>query len=222
MSIVCCLKQASDEQLDRLIATPPLIEPFLRGPGRGRRPAPGQKSAAEKVFGCILWPVVGLLSLLFIRRLPPLVEDGPGRRKTVELPDDWPEPHGTPEIDVDKAWEGIHFLLTGSDQTGGEEPLCYLASGGTEIGSVDVGSGPARRLTSDQTRQFAEALSGLPDEELHARWDPAEVLRRGLYPPFLGERPDDDLEYLLGHFATLKQFVQGAADGGMGLVVWLC
>ena len=49
------------------------------------------------------------------------------------------------ELDLDKAWHGIHFLLTGSAWEG-EEPLCYLLAGGQEVGDEDVGYGPARVL----------------------------------------------------------------------------
>ena len=37
-----------------------------------------------------------------------------------------------PNIDLDKAWESLHFLLTGTALEG-EEPACYLARGGEEL-----------------------------------------------------------------------------------------
>ena len=37
-----------------------------------------------------------------------------------------------PNLDLDKAWEPLHFLLTGTALEG-EEPACYLARGGEEL-----------------------------------------------------------------------------------------
>src|SRR5690242_14594616 len=63
--------------------------------------------------------------------------------------------------DLDKAWHGIHWLLTGSSE-GGEEPLCFLLAGGEQVGDVDVGYGPARALTSSQVALWDAALSQIP------------------------------------------------------------
>ena len=47
--------------------------------------------------------------------------------------------------DLDKAWHGLHYLFTGTDE-GGNSPLDFLAVGGEEIGTIEVGYGPARAL----------------------------------------------------------------------------
>jgi hypothetical protein len=51
--------------------------------------------------------------------------------------------------DLDKAWHGIHWLLTGTADSG-SEPLCYLLAGGTQIGDIDVGYGPARSFSAEE------------------------------------------------------------------------
>src|SRR5205809_3698611 len=58
------------------------------------------------------------------------------------------------DLDVDKAWHGLHFLLTGAAN---EErpPLDFLVTGGEEIGDEDVGYGPARAYHSLQVREIA-------------------------------------------------------------------
>src|SRR5512137_2747770 len=67
--------------------------------------------------------------------------------------------------DLDKAWHGIHWLLTGSTD-GGDEPFCFLMFGGEPVGDVDVGYGPARALTSQQVAAWSSALSGISRDEL--------------------------------------------------------
>src|SRR5262245_61651019 len=63
-------------------------------------------------------------------------------------------------MDLDKAWHGIHFLLTGSAWDG-EEPLCFLVKGGEEIGDEDFGYGPARILSPNQIAAWADSLSAI-------------------------------------------------------------
>ncbi len=47
-------------------------------------------------------------------------------------------------IDLDKAWHGVHYLLTGQAD-GGELPHSLAVTGGEEFGP-EVGYGPARFL----------------------------------------------------------------------------
>ena len=59
-------------------------------------------------------------------------------------------------IDIDKAWHGIHFMLTGT-QYDGDPPLSNVIFSGVTIGD-DVGYGPARYLTANEVAEVAEAL----------------------------------------------------------------
>src|SRR5690349_11334743 len=56
-------------------------------------------------------------------------------------------------LDLDKAWHGLHFLLTGTDW-GGTPPLNFIVAGGETIGDVDVGYGPARAFTPEQLAEI--------------------------------------------------------------------
>src|ERR1700761_9537434 len=80
-----------------------------------------------------------------------------------------PYPTSERSIDLDKAWHGIHWLLTG-DSWGGEAPLALAIVGGEDIGP-DLGYGPARVVTPEQAQAVAAALSDLTDEELARRYD---------------------------------------------------
>ena len=126
------------------------------------------------------------------------------------------------EIDLDKAWHGIHFLLTGSAWEGAE-PLCYLVSGGQTIGDVDVGYGPARALAGRQVADFNSALASVTTDELRRRFDPRAMTEAEIYPEIWERDPqeDDALGYLLEYFEELKTFVEKAAEGGKGMIVYL-
>ena len=120
-------------------------------------------------------------------------------------------------LDVDKAWHGIHFLLTG-DPDEGDPPLALAVLGGTEIGD-DVGYGPARYLTPEQVREVAAALRTKRRSQLEANFNPAAMKAADIYPA-LGEHPED-LEYVLTNYDELVTFYHRAADRGDGVVKYL-
>src|SRR5262252_6456460 len=110
------------------------------------------------------------------------------------------------QLDVDKAWNGIHFLLTG-DANGGELPLGFIL-GGEPLGDIDVGYGPARAFDADQVRAIAAALTPLTRDVLAPRFDPAQLRAHNVYPGFRdGWDQPDDRDYLLDHYENLRAFV---------------
>jgi len=211
VSIVCFLQRAADQQLDQLLAKPVLIEPFLYGPDRDRHPVLAFVMLLMTRSPRVAWAMV----------LDKLGKPRP-RRPRVELPPEWPEAKEEDELYLGQTWEGIHFMLTGANQAGGDEPLCYLTRGGQDIGEVDVGYGPARALKSGRVKAFAEALMGISQDEFRRRFSAKEIVQAGIYPPHLGEEGEHDPDCLAGYFAKLKPFVTATAKAGLGLVVWLC
>ncbi len=190
--MICNLRTVDDEQMRTLLAHPEEIQFFLYGPQ------------------ALLAPKVGFLRGLF------------GGKREQCPPPAWDAPSPDDETDLDKAWHGIHFLLTGTAWEG-DPPWCYLVTGGTDIGDVDVGYGPARGLTSAEAKQFSAALSGLSPEDLRRRFDPQKMKGEDIYPSIWDRDPkeDDALGYLLGYFAILGAFVARAARDGKALLIYL-
>lgn len=126
------------------------------------------------------------------------------------------------ELDVDKAWHGIHYLLTGTAWDA-RPPLGFLVGGGVEVGDVDVGYGPARAFTSDEVRALWTALEPLDGDELTSRFDPDDMMRLEIYPTIWDRDPaeDDTRGYLLAHYATLRAFIAAAAADRHALLVWV-
>lgn len=96
-------------------------------------------------------------------------------------------------IDIDKAWHGIHFMLTGT-QYDGTPPLSNVIFSGATIGD-DVGYGPACYLIATEVAEVAEALRSLPSHEFANRYDAAALTANEIYPQTWGD--DEDLEYIL-------------------------
>ena len=122
--------------------------------------------------------------------------------------DDTGEPAG--HMHIDKAWDGIHYLLTGEVEQG-PPPWSQVVMGGTEIGEDAGGYGPARYLRPEQVREVAEALPKLPRDQLAQRYAPEEMEQAGVYPSIWMHDGEEALNYLLDKYDALVEFYQQAA-----------
>lgn len=141
--------------------------------------------------------------------LEQFLED-PDKVEAMLYPDDDIEPPNS--MDLDKAWHGLHYLLTG-DPVDGEPPLSLAILEGAEIGP-ELDYGPARYLTPDEVKTVAQALAALTPEALAQRYDPHEMEEKNVYPAMWAEEGDEGLEYLLSHYSALQQFYTDAAARG--------
>ena len=91
---------------------------------------------------------------------------------------------------LDKAWHGIHYLLTGTAWEG-EAPENALVAGGTELPDPDEewGYGPPRCVDAASAAAFARAVEAISDEELAARFDPADMAAKEIYPTIWDRDP---------------------------------
>ncbi|MEM1061482.1 MAG: YfbM family protein [Planctomycetota bacterium] len=211
MGTVLTLAPVDDGEIDVLLAEPKRIEEFY---GFAEHAAVWEKYGTDLPFGdgprWLRW-----LSRLF---------GGPGvgrsLRVTEQLLAELPKgPEG--EIDLDKAWNGLHFLLTGTAD-GGDGPGAFIIEGGTEVGDVDVGYGPARAFRSDEVAAIDAHLRSLTDDELLGRLDQAAMTRLSVYPDVWDEPPEESLEYLGHYLGELRGFLTATTERSSGMVVRFC
>ncbi len=121
---------------------------------------------------------------------------------------------------LEKAWHGLHYLLTAQAWTG-DLPLGFIVAGGEEVAGSDCGYGPARLFTPDQARQIHEAIAGLTDDQVWSGFDPVAMSEEGIYPQIWDE-PEIDLrdEYLF-YFHEAQRLLADAVAKGSGLLVML-
>jgi hypothetical protein len=129
------------------------------------------------------------------------------------VPADGPIPEaGGSMVSLEKAWHGLHFLLTGSVMEGAG-PLAFILFGGQPVGEDDS----TRRMSPDEAQELHIALSAITDEQLWSRFDPAAMT--DVYP-MVWDEPEADLRYeYLMYFHDLKRFVSEAASHKMALVL---
>ncbi len=126
-------------------------------------------------------------------------------------------PRGPRELDLQKAWHGLHFVLTGLPE-GGKPPLANAILGGRELPDQDkiMGYGPARYLTPDQVREVSLALQQISEKDVVRRFNLDAARAAGIYAL---DQPED-LEYLKFHLRKLKAYYKSAAARGNAMLLY--
>ena len=125
--------------------------------------------------------------------------------------------HEEDAVDVEKAWHGIHFLLTGK-VVPGDGPLDNVVFGRAPVGDEDLGYGPAMATDAADVPAVAAALEAVTDDELRARFDPEAMDE--IYPNIWDEG-DEALDYLIDNLQEVRAFYRNAAAQGHAVITWL-
>ncbi|HEY2841709.1 MAG TPA: YfbM family protein, partial [Pirellulales bacterium] len=90
-------------------------------------------------------------------------------------------------ISLEKAWHGLHYLLTG-EAWDGQGPLAFLLAGGEQIGDDDESP---RWFTPEETKRIHLALTSVSDELLWSRFDAKQMEQKQIYPGIWDESEDE-------------------------------
>jgi hypothetical protein len=213
------LLTASDEDIDAVLARPQRIERLLYGEPDARE----EKPLYGVIYRSPSGGTVRVETILpaTLHRIAWYVREGMSSFRKEAETDSWRPSERGEHLDLDRAWQGIHFLLTGTD-LGGDPPLNFIHRPEDWVGDVDVGLGPARAVRSDEVREIAAELESLPREKIAERFDPERMMELAIYPEIWDRDPaeDDTLGYLLAYYDELRPFMLRAADRGHGLIIY--
>ena len=129
-------------------------------------------------------------------------------------------------MDIDKAWGGILYLLTGKafasgspeDEIDSLNRIFFSAQFFDE--DMDVGYGPAHYLTPEQVAGIHRKIASLTEADLKARYDTEAMNKEEkLYPSLDWNKKIFD--YLYFHFQALQSFFATAASRGEAIVTFL-
>jgi hypothetical protein len=136
--------------------------------------------------------------------------------------DDWhPEnfDEENDEVDLDKAWQAIHYLLT-EDPWEGSGVKSFILNGGKEIGVIDVGYGPARSFSSDEVKEIHNELSEISSMDLRSKFDFELLSKNDIYPSIWDRKDPEDINYVINCFDIMKDFIKRAHDENKGLIAY--
>jgi hypothetical protein len=121
-------------------------------------------------------------------------------------------------LSLDKAWHGVHFLLSGAMEPGESLPS-QAVLGGSEIGEDFSGYGPARCFRPHEVAELAAALGGeAAEREAAERFDPRRMTELQIYP--FGWSAGDR-EWVLDALRSLRSFYADAAAAGRAVLTCL-
>lgn len=122
------------------------------------------------------------------------------------------------QVDLDKAWHGLHWILTGSTDQG-PEPLCYLVHKGQTLAPFH--DSDVRAITSQQLAAFEAALQAIDETELRSRYDGEKMAAAHLYLSTLWLRSKEEgVDILMTALSRLKNFLQEAKAHNEGMLIW--
>ena len=109
-------------------------------------------------------------------------------------------------IDMEKSWEVVDYLLTGSSDPG-PIPLHLFNRDWPVTLDVDVGYGNPMVLDAQEIGAFADELSSLSDDYIWARFDPVAIRDEKLEgADAIASQPDEARAYLTSKLAELRRF----------------
>jgi hypothetical protein len=119
---------------------------------------------------------------------------------------------GAPQVDLDKAWDGIAFLLSAA------RTRLPLPSMGDQMLDPDRG---CVAWFAETVERVAQRLRATPFDQLAPHFDPRRMTERDVYPSSIWERDDDALDYLRVHYVKLVGFFDAAARSGAAAIMTL-
>ncbi len=123
-----------------------------------------------------------------------------------------------PSVDLDKSFQALHYLFTGSTYQG-REPHCFLLHGGRVIGQYKR-EFQVRAITSTQLAEFEQTLQPIDNEELLRRYNGKAMTAADIYPAVMWDRPDNEARnYLCERLEMLKVFLKRTNDIKEGMVM---
>ena len=124
-------------------------------------------------------------------------------------------------LDIDKAWDGIVFLLTGQCLAEANHPLvAVLFSGQLVDDEQDLGYGPAHYLLPNQVADLNSQIAPITTADLKQRYDATKMTALGVYPE-IWEDDDEAFDYLAGYFTSVQQLYRDAAAKGDAIITFI-
>jgi hypothetical protein len=122
--------------------------------------------------------------------------------------------------DIDKSWDGIIYLLTGSNSSDTTQYLSRIIFSGQLIDKEqNLGTGPAHYLTPQQVKDIHDRIKAIIPTSLKEKFDAAAMKKLGVYPNVWDH--EDAADYLIEYFETVQEVYALAADHNEAIITFI-
>jgi hypothetical protein len=123
-------------------------------------------------------------------------------------------------VDIDKAWDGIIFLLTGQNFDNATHPLTkVLFSRQIVDEEQDLGYGPGHYLTPEQVKELNEQISNISIHELSKNYDAKKMTELEVYPNVWEN--EDEVNYLIEYFQIVQEVYAEASKNDEAIITFI-
>ncbi|WP_338059096.1 DUF1877 family protein [Bacillus gaemokensis] len=131
--------------------------------------------------------------------------------KNKELDIDFKEP----DLDIDKSWQLLHFVLCG-EIGGGEPPLGYVVPlHNSNIDDDSLGTFP---LLANQVNEAYFAIKDVSEYDFKEMFNFQELMDEQLYPLVEDDTADEIFEYIYSYFSEIKKLYEQAVTNKQGII----
>ena len=223
MSMNCDYLEITPALLERLQATPELVEAALRGDCTEDTVVGSVEPPDAELFLKYLPAGKGSQMREMMQKLPPAqvsqmleaMQKGYAQMAPAKGGHQVSRADLGESLALDKAWNGVHYLIYGSSFPEGEVDANPIF-GGTPIGPEE-GYGSTRYFTPAECRQIAEHVTALDMTQLRTRFDPQAMSEARVYPSVWDEA--DVVDWLMSTIAKLRVFFQAVVARGNAVLV---
>jgi hypothetical protein len=122
--------------------------------------------------------------------------------------------------DIDKSWDGIIYLLTGSNSSDTTQFLSRIIFSGQLVDkNQDLGTGPAHYLLPAQVRDINDQIRGIDALSLKEKFNAEAMKELGVYPNVWDH--DDAADYLIEYFETIQEIYAAAALNDEAIITFI-
>ena len=122
--------------------------------------------------------------------------------------------------DIDKSWDGIIYLLTGSNSSDTTQYLSKIIFSGQFIDEEqNLGTGPAHYLSPEQVKDIHKQIKEIIPDSLKKKFDAAAMKELGVYPNVWDH--EDAADYLVEYFETIQEVYALAAAHNEAIISFI-
>ncbi|MDR1653036.1 MAG: YfbM family protein [Prevotellaceae bacterium] len=134
------------------------------------------------------------------------------------------DPDKYPALDIDKAWQVIHYMLCDGDIAEGEPPMGYVApireENAIDLEDLDYG---AFLITNEQVKKAYDYIKNIDEDQFRSKYDMETLAEDGVYPVVEADKADADgfFEYIFNYLEQIKIFFKQAIDNKYGIIFYI-